>query len=109
MQFYQGCSDGTFEMVKDWHIACTSCGTPHVISRHSLDISVEHHGDVFEHYFWGQRFCSTCGKRLFYRTKVYEKPPGVLYSEDHECNSVIFLEPLVIESIQRELGEYGNF
>lgn len=105
VHFYQGCSDGTFEMAKDWHIECTICGASYVISRQSLSISVERYGDMIEHYFWGECICSQCGEKLLYRTKVYEKPFGFFCGEDHECDSVIFLEPPEIELVQRKSGE----
>lgn len=47
MEFYEGCSDGTFEIAKDFLIECILCGEQYRIDRHSLNISVmEHYADT---------------------------------------------------------------
>ena len=51
MQFYDGCSDGTFKMAEDWLVECILCGQQYRIDRRSLNISVIEQGDVFEHLF----------------------------------------------------------
>lgn len=50
MQFFEGCSDGTFEMSEDWLVECILCGQQHRIDRRFLNISIMEQGDVFEHY-----------------------------------------------------------
>ena len=47
MQFYDGCSDGTFEMAEDWLVECFLCGQQYRIDRRSLNISVMEQGDLF--------------------------------------------------------------
>lgn len=69
MQFYDRCSDGTFEMAEDWLVECILCGQQYRIDRRSLNISVIEQGDVFEYYFWTELTCKGCGEKLFIRTK----------------------------------------
>ena len=98
MEFYEGCSDGTFEIAKDFLIECILCGEQYRIDRHSLNISVmEHYADtpqgmMSEHYFFGECNCRGCGERLFYRAKVYECPAGEFHHMDYLCDDVDFLE-----------------
>ena len=40
MQFFEGCSDGTFEMSEDWLVECILCGQQHRIDRRFLNISI---------------------------------------------------------------------
>ena len=98
MEFYKGCSDGTFEIARDFLIECILCGEQYRIDRHSLNISVmEHYADtpqgmMSEHYFFGECNCRGCGERLFYRVKVYECPAGEFHHMDYLCDDVDFLE-----------------
>lgn len=98
MEFYEGCSDGTFEITKDFLIECILCGERYRIDRHSLNISVMDHyadtkqGRMSEHYFFGECNCRGCGERLFYRVKAYECPAGEFHHMDYLCDDVDFLE-----------------
>lgn len=98
MEFYEGCSDGTFEIAKDFLIECILCGEQYRIDRHSLNISVMDHyadteqGRMSEHYFFGECNCKGCGERLFYRVKAYECPAGEFHHMDYLCDDVDFLE-----------------
>lgn len=96
VQFYEICSDGTFEMTKDWLVECKICGQQYRINRHSLNITVMEQGDVLEHYFWIELTCKECGEKLFVRTKVYGTIDGGFVWEDHECDTVDFLQPPAI-------------
>lgn len=101
MQFYEGCSDGTFEMAQDWLVECIICGQQYRIGRHSLNITVMEQGGIFEHYFWAERTCRDCGEKLFIRTKVYGTGTGEFICEDHECDAVDYIQPPVIHEVGR--------
>lgn len=101
MQFYDGCSDGTFEMAEDWLVECFLCGQQYRIDRRSLNISVMEQGDVFEHYFWTELTCKGCGEKLFIRTKVYGDKNGDFIREDHECDDVDFIRPPDIRTVNQ--------
>ena len=98
MEFYEGCSDGTFEIARDFLIECILCGEKYRIDRHSLNISIMDHyadtmqGRMSEHYFFGECNCRGCGERLFYRVKVYECPAGEFHHMEYLCDDVDFLE-----------------
>lgn len=42
MQFYERCSDGTFEVAEDWLVECTICRHRYRIDRCSLHISASY-------------------------------------------------------------------
>jgi transposase IS110 family len=44
MQFYERCSDGTFEVAEDWLVECTICRHRYRIDRCSLHISASYLG-----------------------------------------------------------------
>jgi len=102
MQFFDGCSDGTFEMAEDWLVECLICGCQYRIDRRSLNISVMEQGDVFEHYFWTEQTCKDCGEKLFIRTKVYVTGTGDFIREDHECDTVYFILPPEIRKVNHQ-------
>ena len=108
MQSFEGCSDGTFEMRKDWLVECILCGKIHRINRHSLNISVKEQGDVFEHYFWTELTCKDCGEILFVRTKVYGNKKGDFIREEHECDNVNFIQPPAIRDARRRSYSLAN-
>ena len=93
MQFYEGCSDGTFEVAEDWLVECTICRHGYRIDRCSLHISVMKQSDIFVHYFWAELICRECGENLLVRTKVYRNETGGFMREDHECDAVDFIKP----------------
>ena len=103
MEFYEGCSDGTFEIAKDFLIKCILCGEQYRIDRHSLNISVmEHYADtpqgmMSERYLFGECDCRGYGERLFYRGKVYEYPAGEFHHMDYLSDDVDFLEETKIK------------
>ena len=108
MRFFEGCSDGYFEMSEDWLVECILCGQQHRIDRRSLNISVMEQGDVFEHYFWTELTCKGCGERLFVRTKVYSNKNGDFIREDHECDDVDYIQPPVIRDARRQSCSLTN-
>ena len=108
MQFFEGYSDGIFEMSEDWLVECILCGQQHRIDRRSLNISVMEQGDVFEHYFWKELTCKGCGERLFVRTKVYSNKNGDFIREDHECDDVDYIQPPAIRDARRHSYSLTN-
>ena len=108
MQFFEGCSDGTFEMSEDWLVECILCGQQHRIDRRFLNISIMEQGDVFEHYFWTELTCKGCGERLFVRTKVYSNKNGDFIREYHECDDVDYIQPPVIRDARRQSCSLTN-
>lgn len=93
MQFYEGCSDGTFEMDEDWLVECTICRHRYRIDRCSLHISVMKQSYIFVHYFWAELICRECVEKLLVRTKVYRNETGGFMREDHECDAFDFIKP----------------
>lgn len=108
MQFFEGYSDGIFEMSEDWLVECILCGQQHRIDRRSLNICVMEQGDVFEHYFWKELTCKGCGERLFVRTKVYSNKNGDFIREDHECDDVDYIQPPAIRDARRHSYSLTN-
>ena len=109
MDFYEGCSDGTFEIVEDLHFGCIICGEEYIIDKNTLYISVmsqypPEQGIMNEHYFHGECRCRKCNERLFYRIKAYERPVGRLHHIIDECDDIDWLEKPIV----RETGEISR-
>lgn len=93
-EFYDGCSDGTFEIVDNWQVKCSLCGQKYRIDKNSLHITVTKQGNGKEHYFFLEEFkCRECGEKLFVRIKVYEDSRGCFIREDHDDLNVDFIIP----------------